>query len=103
MFGQALLSIIILLFLFGSISIFISIFTDHSHHYHYSPAKIKSNKNIIMNKPPSGALSDLDINNVFDDSFTLEEVEIENNIVDIHEKDILLDDDSFNEEDSVLA
>ena len=72
MFGQALLSIIILLFLFGSISIFISIFTDNSH-YDYSPAKIKSIKNTTMNKPPSGALADLDINNVFDDSFTGED------------------------------
>lgn len=69
MLGQALLSIIILLFLFGSISIFISIFTENSH-YDYSPAKIKFNKNTTMNKPPSGALADLDINNVFDSNIT---------------------------------
>lgn len=68
MFGQVLLSIIILLFIVGSISILMSIFTENISTF--SPAKIKSNNNTTMNKPPSGVLGDLDINNVFDSNIS---------------------------------
>ena len=104
MFGQISLVIIILLFTLGSLSITISLLTEHNNTPVYIPAKpyVKNNiaDEVFLTDEDSGILqveSEIieDKKPISDilESFSMEDLEVEDDIVDIHQEDILLDDD----------
>jgi|TARA_B100001094_G_scaffold331645_1_gene400707 hypothetical protein len=95
MFGQAILSIIILLFLVGSISIIISICIENKKIIPvYSAKDFEPTENIEEldkyfskdDQEDSKPISDIL------DSFNLEELKVEDEIVDIHEEEVIIND-----------
>lgn len=100
MLGQIFFGIIILLFLTGSTSILFSIFFENNTPTYYPPPK-RQETSAPIDKVAEFISTDSEISEVEEvesvseilESFTLEDLKVEDDILDIHEEDIYIDED----------
>lgn len=105
MLGQMVLSIIVLLFILGNMSLLMSVLTDRNHiPVYYIPETTcivqNSGNELFLTDEDSGILeieSDIveDKKPISDilETFSMEELEVAEDILDIYDQDIILDDD----------